>query len=293
MAVYERRFEPYDGPLSSAMARRWVIPRFAFAEILRSRIALIAFVAGFVVPAVGAALIYARQNATVLELFGDEIVQQVTIGTEFFSLYLILQGWMALVLALIVGPPLVARDMTDNALPLYLSRPLSRLDYGAGKLLVLLAPLSAITWLPALLLALLQFGFDGAPWWAEHGRAVWATVAGSWALILPLSLITLALSSLVKRRWVARGLMLGAVFVSRGMAEAINAVLETRWGYLISPTRVLGTVWGQLFETSNLLTLTGGRRLPPWSGWTVLALVCVIGAWVLANRIRAYEEVRA
>ena len=72
--------------------------------------------------------------------------------------------------------------MSDNALPLYLSRPLSRLDYGMGKLLVLLAPLSAITWMPALLLALLQYGFDGAPWWAEHGRAVWATVAGSWAL---------------------------------------------------------------------------------------------------------------
>jgi ABC-2 type transport system permease protein len=292
MAVYERRFEPYDGPLTTASARRWVIPRFAFAEILRSRIALITFVAGFAVPVACGAVIYARQNATVLELFGDEIVRQVTIGTDFFTLYLILQGWLALVLALVVGPPLVARDMTDNALPLYLSRPLSRLDYGMGKLLVLLAPLSAITWMPALLLGLLQYGFDGSAWWTEHGRAVWATVAGSWALILPLSLVTLALSSVVQRRWVARGLMLGAVFVSRGMAEAINGVLDTRWGYLISPTRVLGSVWSQLFDGGTLLTITGGRRMPPESGWAVLALVCVAGAIVLASRIRAYEEVR-
>ncbi len=294
MAVlYERRFEPYDGALTSRWARRLVIPRYAMRDILRSRMALITFVAGFALPAVSAAVIYARHNATVLELLGQGFVDQVSIGTEFYTTFLVMQGWMTFVLALVVGPPLMARDLSDNALPLYLSRPISRLTYGAGKLAVLLVPLSAITWLPVLLLSLLQYGFDGAPWWQEHGHAVPAAFLASWALILPLSMVTLALSSLVSRRWVARGLMLGAVFVSRGMAEAINAVLDTRWGYLISPTRVVGTVWNQLFGGSDLLTLTGGPTLTPLSGWIVLALACIVSALVIASRIRAYAEVRS
>ena len=59
-------------------------------------------------------------------------------------------------MALLVGPPLVSRDLRNNALPLYLCRPFSRTEYVMGKMSVMLILLSAITWVPQLLLFLFQ-----------------------------------------------------------------------------------------------------------------------------------------
>ena len=47
-------------------------------------------------------------------------------------------------------------DLRNNGLPLYLSRPFSRTEYVLGKMSVLLILLSAITWVPGLLLFLFQ-----------------------------------------------------------------------------------------------------------------------------------------
>src|SRR5258707_13066390 len=52
------------------------------------------------------------------------------------------------------GPPLVSRDLRNNALPLYLCRPFTRTEDVLGKMSVLLILLSAITWIPQLLLFL-------------------------------------------------------------------------------------------------------------------------------------------
>ena len=45
MAVYERRYEPYEGPLRPVGGRAWVISRYAWEEFSRSRLFLASLVA--------------------------------------------------------------------------------------------------------------------------------------------------------------------------------------------------------------------------------------------------------
>ena len=75
-----------------------------------------------------------------------------------------IQASLAFFVTLLVGPPLVARDLRNNALPLYLCRPFTRAEYVLGKMSVLLILLSAITWIPQLLLFCFQAYLDGAGW---------------------------------------------------------------------------------------------------------------------------------
>ena len=67
-----------------------------------------------------------------------------------------MQGNLAFVMASFAAPKLIAPDAATGGLGLYFSRPIERRDYVLGKLLVLLVPLSASTWLAGLLVVGLQ-----------------------------------------------------------------------------------------------------------------------------------------
>jgi ABC-2 type transport system permease protein len=59
------------------------------------------------------------------------------------------QAMPAFFVAVIVGPSLIAADLANGALPLYLGRPVDRRDYVLGKLAVLAILLSPMTWVGA------------------------------------------------------------------------------------------------------------------------------------------------
>lgn len=288
---------PYAGPRTRARAQALVIPRYGYRELLRSKLTLVMLVAGCVMPVLSMIVIYLKHNATFLSLvgseIGSEIVEEMEMGSDFFLGYMIFQGWIAIFLALWIGPPLIARDTQDNALPLYLSRPISRAGYVGGKLAVLLGPLSLVTWGLGLLVIGFLVAFEGRGWLRLHARDAVALMLGSWALILVLSLIVLAFSALVRRRWVARGALLGSILVLRGLGEAVNEILNTGWGDLIAPTRVMGAVWSGLFGARTWLAFMSDRpAIPTWAAWAMLALVCGLATLVLARRIHAYEVSR-
>ena len=62
------------------------------------------------------------------------------------------QGVFVFFITLYVGSGLIANDRRANALQIYLSKPLTRVDYVVGKLATLLIFLTAVTWLPGILL---------------------------------------------------------------------------------------------------------------------------------------------
>ena len=119
-----------------------------------------------------------------------------------------------------MGPALVAPDLRNNGLPLYLSRPFSRTEYVLGKMAVLVVLMSLITWIPGLLLFLFQGYLEGAGWLGANLRIGMAIFVGSWIWILVLSLVALALSAWVKWKPVARLTLLIVFFVLAGFAKA-------------------------------------------------------------------------
>lgn len=292
-ASVSRAFRPYDGERVGAAGQFWVIPRYGYRELFKSRVTLILFVSGFFFPLVFLAAIYARQNAQVLAIFGQSVIDEIDIDASAYIVFTYAQSWIAFYLALWAGPTLLGRDLANNGLPLYLSRPLTRTAYIAGKALVLLGPLSIVTWVVGLLVVLFQASFEPASWLAANARMVMAIVVGSWVSIVFYSLIALALSAMMRRRWMARGAMLGSLFILRGVAAVVNELFGTGWGSLLSPTEVQVAILSGLFGEDRWFGAISMRPdVPTWSAWFVFGAICAACLAILYRRVRAYEVVR-
>src|ERR1043165_9427229 len=123
----------------------------------------------------------------------------IPIDPEFFLTLVVVQGMAAFFITLLIGPPLISRDGTNNGLPLYFCRPFSRVEYVLGKMSVLLILVSLITWVPILLLFFFQSYLEGWSWFTQNLRIAGAIFVGSWIWILLLELLSLVISSYRKR----------------------------------------------------------------------------------------------
>ncbi len=286
MAVYKRNYQRYEGPLTTPALRFLILPRYAYEQIFRFKIFTAFFVLCFIYPTGAAVFIYLHHNVKALQVLQLPISELVTIDSMFFLVSMIVQGSLALVMTTLIGPGLISPDLSNNAMPLYLSRPFTRTEYILGKASVLMILLSVITWVPLLLLFLLQAHLEGGGWLLQHTRIAVAVFAGSWLWILILSLLVLSLSAWVKWRPVAGALLFGTFMVSSGFAAAINAIMYTNWGYLIDISQQIKIVWSWLFKIQT------ENAIPVWGAVLGLAGVCAFCLLLLSRKIRAYEVIR-
>jgi len=302
MAVYKRAYRPYAGSLTPAWSRFTVLPRYAFETLFRSRILTGYFVLCFLPVIVAGAIIYLWNTPAARLLLGgpgENARLSFQIDGRFFYYLLRIQSGMAFLLAAWVGPTLVAPDLSNNALSLYLCRPFSRTEYVLGKMSVLVGILSALTWIPDLFLYWLQSVLAGGNWFWTHGRIAYAIFTSSILWICVLSLLALAMSAWVKWRIAASGLIVGIFFVAAGFGEAFNAVLRTYWGYLLNLSYLISIVWHDLFDLPVSVDPPRiGRRawqsqdIPVGVAWVMLLGLCFCCLLLLNRRLRAKEVVR-
>ncbi len=300
MAVYKKTYRPYEGELTPSWKRFLVVTRYAFEDLHRSRFLNIFYIATFLYPLICALLIYIQHNASVLNLVGAQSANKIiSINVVFFMSLLGWQSMLALFLAAFIGPGQVSPDLANNALPLYLARPFSRVEYVLGKMSVLLILLSFMTWVPGLLLFGLEGYLEGWQWIGDHARFAVAIFAGAWIWIVLLALLALALSAWVKWKPAAGALMFGVFFVAGGFGATLNAIQRTNWGSLFNIRYLIGSVWVQLFEGSNQTTNGAlffrapmGEQLPMWCSWAALIGICLVCLYMLAHKIRGTEVVR-
>ena len=289
MAVYEQTYRSYTGPLTAAWSRFLIIPRYAYEVVFRSKLFVGFFALCFAFPFVGLILIYLKHNISALQIFGTSaqaIANELPINNMFFYYGLWYQGALAFLLVLFVGPALVAPDLRNNGLALYLSRPFNRTEYMLGKMSVLLILLSAITWVPGLTLFIFQASLEKG-WLAKNLSIAAAILIGSWAWIIFLSLFALAVSAWVKWKPVARITLMGLFFVLMGFGGTIYEALGLSWGMLLSVWHVIGSIWWSLFEMGVT------DEFPPvGASWFALIAASVLCLFLLYRRIRAYEVVR-
>src|SRR5712691_12923372 len=235
MAVYEQTYKRYAGRLTPEWSRFLIIPRHAYRDVFRSKLFTAFFGLCFIPLLVEAILIYLHHNVNALAILKVNVRELIPIDAFFFQTFVNLQASFAFFVTLLVGPPLVARDLRNNALPLYLCRPFSRTDYVLGKMSVLLILLSAMTWVPQLLLFLFQSYLEGASWFVNNIWMASAIFLSSFVWILLLALLSQAVSALVKWRVVASAALLGLFFIPSVFGEVVNNIFLTRWGNIISP----------------------------------------------------------
>jgi ABC-type transport system involved in multi-copper enzyme maturation permease subunit len=309
MAVYEHLYRAYEGEGQTALSRFLVIPRYAVREVFKSKLFTTIFILCFIYPLIATILVYLHHNVNALSMLQINVRELLPIDASFFRTFLEVQGSFAFILTVLVAPPLISRDLANNALPLYLCRPLSRFEYVLGKMAVVVFLLSCVTWIPGLLIFLFQASLAGFGWLWANLWMVWSIFLGSMVWITLLSLIALAISALVRWRVVASGAMLGMFFVPSALGEIINELFLTRAGHLVSLWATQISVWSGLFglferESDRIRgTVTNPiyqeqyfditlMEPPLWASWLVLAFACAVCVWLLARKVRAYEVIK-
>src|SRR5215210_3773101 len=227
MAVYEQTYKRYTGQLTPEWSRFLIIPRHAFRAVFNSKLFTAFFVICFLPLLVEAILIYLHHNISAIAIMKIDVRALVPIDASFFYTFVNIQGGFAFFVALLVGPPLVSRDLTNNALPLYLCRPFSRAEYVIGKMSVVLILTSLITWVPGLLLFLFQSYLQGGGWLTANAWIAYAIWSGSWVWIILLALLSQAVSAWVKWRLIASAILLAVFFIPSIVGEVINNLFHT------------------------------------------------------------------
>ncbi|MGC1482812.1 MAG: hypothetical protein WA789_03370 [Candidatus Acidiferrum sp.] len=293
MAVYKRRYNSYTGSLTPAWSRFFVLTRYAFADLFKSRFFVLLLILSLIPTLFFAGYIFIANNKTVQLLMQLRSADLLTVETQYFIIIMIVQTQAAFLLNCWVGPVLVAGDLTNGALPLFLSRPFNRANYVLGKLAVLGLLLSAVTWVPCLLLFSLQSGLAKDGWIWSHLWMIIPIVLCSAIWILMLSLISLAVSAWVKLRIVATGVIFITFFIPAGLGEMFNAIMGTYWGGLLNFSSLFQRVLMHSFHAESIMgAFTRGDDIPIPVAWTMLALVCLFALFVLNARLRAREVVR-
>lgn len=302
MAVYEHTYKQYAGPLTPESSRFLIIPRHAFRDVFKSKLFTALFVLCFAPVLVEAILIYLHHNTQALGILQLRINQVVPIDASFFEFFVNLQAVLAGLLTVLVGPPLVARDLTNNGLPLYLCRPFSRAEYVFGKMCVVLILLSAITWVPGLLVFFFQAYLEGFSWFGSNFSIASAIFLSSVLWILTLALVSQTVSAWVKWRVAASAALIGLYLIPSVFAEIVNAMFLTHWGHIISIEGVRSNLTKGLFGTFVQVTgrTTGWddsqeiilREPALWCSWLALFLLCAICLALLSRKVKAYEIVR-
>jgi len=285
MAVYKRGYEGYQGRLTPQWSRALVIARQAYRRVFDSRLMIVFLVLASIAPVVYGILIYLPHNTGALQIFNFRSLLSIDAG--FFYHFISGQAFLAFLLTAYLGPGLISADLANNALPLYFCRPFSRTEYVLGKMSVLAILLSAITWVPGLLLFAFQSYLEGFAWFRANFYIATAIFLGSWIWILLLSLLALAMSAWVKWKLAAGALIVGLVWAAAGFAAAMEQMLHTESGGLISILKDMDAVWYSLFRLPN------STGLPFEGAVGALVAVSALSLCLLGRKIRACEVERS
>ena len=295
MAVYKRTYKAYRGALTPAWSRFAVLSRYGFATLFDSRPFTVYTILCFLPFLAGLVFIYVIHSASVQALLNIQFRRAFLIDNLWFLRFLAFEAWMGFLLTAWVAPGMISKDFANNSIQLYLSRPLSRSEYLLGKVFVLGALLSCITWIPALVLFMLQAQVEGQGWgWENLWLAASIVVAGLLWIAL-LSLVSMAVAVWVKWRIAATALMIGIFFLLPGFGAAINAVMRTQSGMLFNFPYLITVIWAHLFRSPSrpLHRGAGFDLVPLWSAWVTVLSVCAISLWLLHRRLKAREVERA
>jgi ABC-2 type transport system permease protein len=198
-------------------------------------------------------------------------------------------GLLAIFLAA-QAPELVVNDIRYRVLPLFFSRPMSRFDYVAAKLVALALGLLALTLVPVLILFLGRV-LSAADLLAALGDEIGSlpAIVGNGILhAVVLASLGLAICSLASRRAYAAGAVLAVFLVGGVISDVLNEAggAFEDWAPFTYPLSIIDGARQWIFgtEVATSSVASSDVPLPVYGLATALLLV---GSWlVLALRYR-------
>ncbi len=213
------------------------------------------------------------------------IASVVTVDAQSFRKFLTSQRIVHLLLCL-AAADLVALDRRAKALPLYFSRPLRSRDYIVAKAIAVAVPLSLATWVPAFLLILIKSILRGdVHWLAECPWLPASVLAYAVSLIVPLTLVTLAISCLSRSPRTASATLFAALMLSEAVGHAFAALTHQDAWRLLSVNADLDQVAARLFGAAPVF------EVPQFAAAAALLAVAGASIALLGRRIRAVDVI--
>jgi ABC-2 type transport system permease protein len=293
MAVYKRTYSAYTGAVTPHWSRFGVLARYGLKTLFNSR-PFTAYAVLCLIPfLIGLTFIYVVHSASVQALLNIRFGRTPLINNYWFLAFLGFEAWMSFLLTAWGAPGMISKDFANHSIQLYLSRPLSRVEYLLGKVSVLTILLSCTTWIPALILFVVQAQLEGNGWgWTNLWLAGSILVAALLGIAL-VSLLSMALAVWVRWRIAATALMFGTFFLLPAFGGIVDLILRTHWGKLLNFPYVMMVIWSSLFRVNaQQRHLAQLDQLPLGLAWATVFVVCGICVWLLQRRLKAREVER-
>ena len=177
MPIFDQGYQHWSGHLSGHAWRWLAISRRGLKTVLKGKLVRLTLLACWL-PAIVLAFVLCmwglleRQSEFILTfkpylvgLLGRDVVAdprayRADIWSICFHYFFAWELGFAMILVLLAGPNLISQDLRYNALPLYFSRPLRRIDYFLGKLGVIVGLIGMAIIGPAVITYLLGLLFS-------------------------------------------------------------------------------------------------------------------------------------
>ena len=286
MPIYEQIYKKWEGKLyRTSWSIWWTIARMEFRILLQRKfVRLIVLIPPLLYFVVHSVQIYATNRIPQAGIVWR-------IDASFFKNFLLrnaaVPGLFICLIGIFSGSGLIANDLRYNTLPLYLSKPINWWDYLIGKIMVMLAWLGLITIIPSFLLLCEHLLLsDGISFLKSNSRLLSAIPLFSILIILPISLLNLALSSLTtNHRYAAIGFA-SIVIGTPVLAEIISHITRREAFRMLS-------IWANFdLLGHHLFGLSHDYKYP----WYFALLICgsLMGGslWILQNQIRAIKSIQ-
>ena len=278
MPIHDQTYRRYAGSRQSPGSAWAVITLTGLRSLIRKKFFLAVMLFSWAQFVVRAVLLYLAANFPQMDLLAPT--------PETFREFFEQQGFFVFVVTVYVGAGLISTDRRVHALQIYLSKPLTRVEYIAGKLAILVALLLAVTWIPAMMLLVLQVVFAGnLTFLRENFFLVPAMTLFGFLYALMASFTMLALSSLsTSARYVAV-LYAGALLFT-------EAIFSTLRGVTGSSSLSWLSFRANLAQIGDVIFRVPPRYDTPWLvSLAVVIGIIVVSALVLERRVRGVEVV--
>ncbi len=208
------------------------------------------------------------------------------VNARMFQSFVEGQGLFAFFVTIYIGAGLIANDRRANALQVYLSKPILRVEYIAGKLAVLGTFLLAVTLVPGVMLLLMQVVLSGSlAFVREHPALLPAIVVASLMRVIVASATMLALSSISRSARYVAVMYAGLIFFAEAM-----------YGVLSFVTGSTGVAWLSISGNFEVIGDAVFRQPPRYETPVIVSLIVLAGlvavsVSVLERSVRGVEVV--
>lgn len=278
MPIHDQGYRRYRGTRAAA-GRAWLVIAAAGIRTLMAKRAFIGLLLLAWMPAVVRAVqIYAASNLPQAQFLAPD--------ARLFRNFLEFQEVFMFFITVYAGTGLIANDRRANALQIYLSKPLTRWEYIFGKFGVLMALLLLVTWVPAVMLLLVQIMFAGSfKFFFENLFLLPAITVYSIIQVTSVSLAMLALSSLSRSSRYVGVLYAGLIFFSQAVYGIVRGLTRDSTFAWLSVPLDLQQIGDAIFR------LEPRFHMPMWSAFAVVGLLIAASALILERRVRGIEVI--